>query len=231
MKPNPRIAILASGEGTTAEAFIEAGAKGLINAQVSLIICNNQDAGIFNKISDLNKKYGLDIKTLHVSKKNYPAAASEKLNPGQQTAAEENAILEALKQGNFDLIVLMGYMKKIGPRLVAEFGWRASYKSPYQAVMLNTHPGLLPATKGLYGIYVQEYVLKNKLPYGGQTLHVVAEDYDEGPVIAEHKVTVHKGDTPESLFDSVKAIEKKFLPKDIDNFIKNRREYLAKETN
>lgn len=220
----PRIAILASGEGTTAEAFIKAGVTGKINAQADLVISNNPEAGIFKRVKKLNKKYGLKIQGLHVGKQNYPAT-SEILAPGEQTHAEEQAALEVLKAGNFDLIVLMGYMKKIGPKLVKEFGWRSSYKSPMQAKMLNTHPGLLPATKGLYGIHVQEFVLQNNLENAGQTLHVVAENYDEGPIVAEHKITVRADESPEDLFERVKRIEKKFLPKDIDDYIKARRKY------
>jgi phosphoribosylglycinamide formyltransferase-1 len=225
----PRVAILASGEGTTAEAFIKAGAAGQIRARAELVICNNEDAGIFKRVEKLNKQYGFNIECKHISKKNNPAKR-ESLAPGEQTQAEEKAILDVLKDGQFNLIALMGYMKKMGPRLVKEFGWRSSYKSPYQAMMLNTHPGLLPATKGLYGIYVQEHVILNKFKFAGQTLHVVAEDYDEGPVIAEHKVEVLASDTPASLFDRVKETEKKFLPKDIDKFIKNRQQYAQKAT-
>ena len=110
-------------------------------------------------------------------------------------------------------------MKRIGPNLVQTFGWLPEYKSAFQARMVNTHPGLLPETKGLYGIGVQQHVLEHGLSHGGQTLHVVAEDYDDGPVIAEHKVAVKPEDTPDSLFDRVKGVEKEHLPQDIAAFI------------
>ncbi len=228
---HPRVAILASGEGTTAEAFIKASVDGKINAQAELIISNNQNAGIFGRIATLNKKYGLNIESVYISKQNYPATDDEDLRPGEQTKAEEQAILKTLSAKNFDAIALMGYMKKVGPQLVYEFGWRPGYKSPYQARMLNTHPGLLPATKGLYGIHVQEYVLENKLDHAGQTLHIVAEDYDEGPQVVEHKIIVRNNETPDELFKKIKRIEKKFLPKDIDNFIKARQKYLSEKGN
>jgi phosphoribosylglycinamide formyltransferase-1 len=223
---HPRVAVLASGEGTTAEAFIKAGAEGLIAAQVGLVISNNEDAGIFKRVDNLNKKHGLSIKCLHISKKNYPPER-ELLGLGEQTKAEEQAILDTLKAGNFDLIALMGYMKKIGVNLVNEFGWRSSLTSPYQAMMVNTHPGLLPATKGMHGIHVQEFVINSKIRFAGQTLHIVAEGYDEGPVVAQHKVKVRETDTPESLFDRVKKAEKKYLPSDIDSFIRARQEYFG----
>jgi phosphoribosylglycinamide formyltransferase-1 len=135
--------------------------------------------------------------------------------------------LAALLRENFDLIALMGYMKKIGPNMIETFGWLSSYQSVFQTKMVNTHPGLLPDTAGFYGEQIQRYVLDHKLPYGGQTLHAVSADYDAGPIIAEHKVPVQPGDTAASLFARVQAVEKKCLPKDIGDFIKARQAYLA----
>lgn len=225
----PRIAILASGGGTTAEAFIRAAQRGDINVDVELVIVSREKAGIFQRIEALNKEFNLQIETLLINSKTHPAANAESVNRGDQTSGEEAAILMALLRGNFDLIALMGYMKRIGPNIIQAFGWLPSYKSAFQARMLNTHPGLLPDTKGFYGERIQRYVLDNHLPYGGQTLHVVSEEYDEGPVIAEHKVPVKPGDTPQSLFERVQAIEKKYLPRDIEDFIKARQAYNYQE--
>jgi phosphoribosylglycinamide formyltransferase 1 len=225
----PKVAALVSGEGTTVEAFIRASVEGLIKPRIVLVISSNENAGVFNRIRNINQEYNLDIECVYLGKQNYPPAFTERLSPGDQTQAEEAAILNKLLLSGVEIVVLMGYMKKIGPRIVHEFGWRHEHTSPFQARMLNTHPGLLPATKGLYGDYVQAFVLEQKYPFGGQTLHVVSEDYDEGPKIAEHKVKVQSNDTAESLFDRVKETEKKYLPKDIANFIEARKKFLAKE--
>lgn len=221
-----RIAILASGEGTTAEAFIRAGQAGDISCEVELVICNRRDAGIFGRIADLNAELGLDIPCELINSATNPAAPDEIVRRGRQTQAEETAILDVLLRGRFDLIVQMGYMKHTGPRLVRTFGWRQEYKSIYQARLVNTHPGLLPQTEGLHGDNIQKYVLDKGLKHGGHTLHVVADGYDDGPVITEHKVAVRSGDTPASLYARVQASEKKHLPRDIGAFIAARREYL-----
>ena len=218
---------MASGEGTTAEAFIRESAEGRIAPQVGLVICNNKQAGIFRRVEALNKQYGLGIQIEHIGRGTHPAAANETLQPGAQTKAEEAAILQLVRDGHYDLVALFGYMKRVGKKLVQEFGWRPEYTRPHQARLLNTHPGLLPSTKGLYGRYVQEHVLQNKHAHGGQTLHVVAEDYDDGPVVAEHKVPIDPDDTPDSLFDRVKTAEKQYLPGDIETFIRARQEFLA----
>jgi phosphoribosylglycinamide formyltransferase-1 len=224
---NPRLAILASGGGTTAEAFIRAGQKGEINADVGLVIASRKEAGVFQRIDDLNAEYGLHIDCILINHKTHPAALSENVEPGGQTAGEEAAILAALLGGHFDLVALMGYMKRVGPHLIQAFGWLSEYTSVFQARMVNTHPGLLPDTKAFYGRQIQQYVLDHHLPYGGQTLHAVSEEYDDGPVIAEHKVPVEPGDTADSLFERVQAVEKKYLPGDIEDFIKARQAYLA----
>ena len=202
----PTIAILASGEGTTAEAVIVASFEKHINFDVGLVIASKENAGIFKRLENLNKKYNTHIPCL--------------------LATNDAAIQKLLEKYQPELVVLMGYMKKIGPAIVEKYGWRKEYTSSHQARMLNTHPGLLPATKGLYGIHVQEFVLTSGLPNAGQTLHVVSENYDEGPIVTEHQIPVKPEDTPDILFDRVKIIEKQYLPGDINNFITKRRKHL-----
>jgi phosphoribosylglycinamide formyltransferase-1 len=221
----PRIAVLASGGGTTAEAFIRAGQKGEINVDIGLVIVSRKDAGIFQRIAGLNAEFGLHIDCVLINHLTHPAAGAEHVGKGHQTAGEEAAILAALLGGSFDLVANMGYMKLIGPNIVQAFGWLPEYTSVFQARLVNTHPGLLPDTKAMYGSKIQQYVLDNHLPYGGQTLHAVSEEYDAGPIIAEHKVPVEPGDTVETLFARVQAAEKQYLPRDIEDFIKARQAY------
>ncbi|MFI5270465.1 MAG: formyltransferase family protein [Candidatus Saccharimonadales bacterium] len=221
----PRIAILASGSGTTAEAFIRAGQSGQINVDVGLIIVSRRDAGIFQRIEKLNKELGTHIECMLISSATHPAAIGEHVERGHQTEGEELAVLATLLSGSYDLVALMGYMKLVGPHIVEAFGWKPEYKSLFQAKMVNTHPGLLPDTKGFYGENIQKYVLDRHLPYGGHTFHVVGMEYDDGPIITEHKVAVEPGDTSESLFARVQESEKKYLPKDIEDFILARLAY------
>jgi phosphoribosylglycinamide formyltransferase-1 len=221
----PRIAVLASGGGTTVEAFIRAAQRGEINVDVGLVICSRKDAGVFQRISALNAEFDLHIDCILINHQTHPAAQTEHVGRGHQTAGEEAAILAALLGGNFDLVTLMGYMKRIGPDLIQAFGWLPEYTSVFQARMVNTHPGLLPDTKAMYGLQIQQYVLDHHLPYGGQTLHAVAEDYDDGPIIAEHKVPVKPDDTADRLFERVQAAEKQYLPADIEAFIKARQAF------
>lgn len=220
-----RIAILASGSGTTAEAFIRSTATGEVNGKVVLVVFNNKDAGVVERVKKLNDEFSLDIKTVHIGKNNFPAKPDESVEYGRQTAAEEKAILNELENAGVDLVLLLGYMKLVGKTVVDKYGWKESYGSIYQGRMINTHPGLLPATKGLFGIHVQEKVLETRTG-AGNCLFIVDSEYDDGPVIAEHKIEVLPEDDAESLFERVKASEKANLSSDIDNFLKNQQKYL-----
>lgn len=224
----PRIVVLASGSGTTVEAVIRASQSGQVNYDVGLVISSRKDAGVFERIARLNQEFGLTIQATLINNQTHPAAQGEMVAKGFQTVLEEQAILDTIRAGNFDLVASLGYMKHIGPNLVQAFGWVPGYTSAFQAKMVNTHPGLLPDTKGFYGQHIQQYVLDHGLPYGGQTLHLVSQEYDDGPILAEHKVAVIAGDDAESLFARVQATEKQYLPHDLDSFISARQAYLSK---
>lgn len=222
----PRVAILASGSGSTAEAFIRAAVDGRVAAEVALIVCNHppDKAGIYQRIARLNKSYGLDIEVIHISSQTHPDG---KLGRGQ-TRAESAAICQLLLDENIDHVALMGYMKVVSGDLIETFGWKPDYASPYMARMSNTHPGPLPETADTYGVHASARVLELGLPESRHTFHLVADGVDTGPVLAEHPVAVEPDDTPESLFDRVQIVEKIALPYAIDRFLAKQIEFREK---
>ena len=92
--------------------------------------------------------------------------------------------------------------------------------------MLNIHPGPLPTTKGLFGIAVQRQVLESGLSDAGHVVHVVATGYDDGPVVFERKTAVLASDTLETLSERIKTLQRREVPRVIDDFAKGRRRYL-----
>ncbi len=217
------VAILASGNGSTAEALIRDLRARELPIDVRVVICNNPDAYVLERIANLNTELGLDIDTVVINSQTQPGA--EHAVRGQQTSEEQAAILEQLQHHDIDLVLLLGYMKKIGPLLLDKYGWQSGYTSIYQARMLNTHPGLFPATIGTHGLGAQAYTIENGLPEGGQTLHVVASEYDTGPNVTEHRVRVEPDDTPETLFARVQAVEKEHIAADVAAFISAQETY------
>ncbi|MBI5357479.1 hypothetical protein HZB74_01380 [Candidatus Saccharibacteria bacterium] len=222
---SPKVAILASGSGTTAESFISSCVNGEITADVALVISNHKDPGVFEKVRRLNDQHGLNIECIHIGKANFPEKEGEKVKYGFQTEAEEEKILQVLKENDIELVLLLGYMKRVGPKIVDEFGWLPNYESVYKSRMINTHPGLLPETKGLYGLNVQKHVISKGLAVAGHCLFAVDDEYDDGPVISEHSFETDPTEDAEELFERVKESEKKYLAEDIQNFIDKQREY------
>jgi len=220
----PKIVILASGSGTTAESVIHATQSGVLNADVCLVISNNENAGIFDRIKRLNIEYDLNIQTLHINGATHPGGAGKR---GEQTLDESAAINQAATKAGADLILLLGYMKKVRGDLLQQYGGLTNHTSIYQARMLNTHPGPLPESAAQFGRGVQQIVLDTHLGYSAQTLHVVTDEYDMGQTVAVHRVPVINSDTADTLFDSVQLTEKAYLPVDVETFLNEQASFRA----
>ena len=110
----------------------------------------------------------------------------------------------ALSGVRAELIVLAGYLKRVPAEIVEE--WRGR--------ILNIHPALLPrhGGAGMYGRKVHEAVLASGDTISGATVHLVTEEYDQGPILAQATVPVEPGDTPETLAARVLEAEHKLLP-------------------
>ena len=100
-------------------------------------------------------------------------------------------MLEALRDAKIDLVILAGYMKKIGPKTLVAFSNR----------ILNIHPALLPkhGGQGMYGLRVHEAVIAAGETESGATVHLIDAEYDEGPILQQITVPVLLDDTPETL--------------------------------
>jgi len=192
------IAVLASHQGTTLQAVLDACAAGAIDARVALIISNNAGSGA------LARARTAGVPALHLS-------GSTHADP----AALDAAIASALEQHAVDLVLLAGYMKRLGPRTLARYAGR----------ILNTHPALLPrhGGPGMYGMHVHRAVLAAGEPESGATVHVVEADYDSGPVIAQVRVPVEAGDTPETLAERVQQAERAQLTQVLAQIAAGRR--------
>lgn len=118
--------------------------------------------------------------------------------------AEGRSLIEVLQATRVDLVVLAGYLKLVPPVVVQAYAGR----------MINLHPALLPAFggKNMYGARVHQAVLASGASISGATVHLVSEEYDRGPIVAQWPVPVLSGDTPETLEARVRAVEYQLLP-------------------
>jgi len=118
--------------------------------------------------------------------------------------ADATVWLDALEHARVDLLVLAGYLKLVPAAVVAR--WRGR--------IVNVHPALLPGFggPGMYGRRVHEAVLRSGAAESGASVHLVDEVYDRGQVLAQERVPVLPGDTPETLAARVLAVEHRLLP-------------------
>ncbi len=183
-----RIAVLASGGGTDAQAIIDACEAGLIEGDVAVVVSNNSKAGVLERA----RRHG--IPAHHLSNYDYP-----------DDADLDRAFAELLRGCDVNLVALAGYMKKRGAAFIAAFPNR----------IVNIHPALLPGPHGgvgKYGLHVHESVLAAGDEVTGVSIHLVDEEYDHGPVVARREVPVLPDDTPASLQKRVLAVENEFYP-------------------
>ena len=166
--------MLASHSGTNLQAIMDACRSGRLDARVCTVISNNSGSGALRRA----RREG--IPSYHLSGLTHHA--DEDL---------DSAILSVLESHAVDLVALAGYMKKVGPSVLARYDRR----------ILNTHPALLPrfGGEGMYGSFVHEAVLASGVETTGATVHLVDERYDHGPVIAQREVPVMAGDTVDTL--------------------------------
>lgn len=190
-----RIGLMASGRGSNAEAILRACANGQLPAEGSVVISNNDDAGVH----EVAAAYGVPSQTMRRDQFDTGSAFAE-------------ALIHAFRASGTELICLAGYMKKIPPALI-----RA-----YPGAMLNIHPALLPkfGGKGMYGHFVHEAVIEAGEPETGVTVHFVNEEYDEGAVLLQRGgVPVKAGDTADTLAARVLELEHTLYPEAVFKWI------------
>lgn len=181
-----KLAVFASGTGTTLQAVIDASESGALHARIAVVIGNNSGSGAARRAT----KHAIPF--VHLSGHTHP-----------DPAELDVAIRDALIAHNVELVLLAGYMKKIGPETLHAFAGR----------MINTHPALLPkfGGQGMYGSNVHAAVLASGDHTTGISVHFVDGDYDTGRVLAQREVPVEPGDDAGTLAARVQSNERPFL--------------------
>lgn len=187
-----RIAVFLSGRGSNFMAIREAIRKGGIDADISLVFSNREDAPGLVKA----REWGLEALSL---------------NPKLFAAREDydRAIVRELEQRRIDLVCLAGYMKVLTPELCDAFRHR----------LVNIHPALLPSFPGLH---VQQKAIDWGVRYSGCTVHFVAAEVDMGPIILQAVVPVLQDDTEETLAARILVEEHRIYPEAVRLYFEGR---------
>ena len=167
-------------------AVLDAIAAGRLDAEAKILIANNGDCAAVQ----VAEAEHLPWRHISVTTEGSPEAADQ-------------AIAQALQDAGVELVVLSGYMRKLGPETLGRFRHR----------VLNIHPALLPrhGGQGLYGRRVHEAVRASGDAITGASIHLVDSEYDTGPVIAQASAPVRLEDSVQDIEARVRALEPDLL--------------------
>lgn len=182
-----RLAVLASGRGSNLQAIID-------------------------HFDNLARERVAKVVLVASNRADSPAllrAATASIDIADFDAGDDGSeLLALLHKFRIDLVALAGYLKRIPRKVISEYAGR----------IVNIHPALLPAFggEGMYGARVHEAVIASGAEETGVTVHLVDDDYDRGPIIAQWRVRVDKSDTAESLAARVLNVEHVVYPRAVE---------------
>jgi phosphoribosylglycinamide formyltransferase 1 len=189
------IAVLISGSGTTLQNLIDRIAAGSLPVRIVQVVSSRRN------VAGLARATKAGLSTEIIERKSFATA-------------------DAFSERTFDVC------RRAGARLVCLAGYLQLLKIPpdYRGKVLNIHPALLPAFggKGMYGHHVHEAVLEHGAKVSGCSVHLVDDQYDHGPIVAQRAVEVKADDTPETLAARVFEQECELYPEVIRAFVDGR---------
>ena len=189
-----RVAVLASGGGTNLQSIIDRCEDGRIDGEVVLVVSDKAEAGALERA----RRHGILTRHFDVPK-----------TGTDEWVAVDAKITEALQDAKVELVCLAGYMRMIGPHMLAAFPGR----------IMNIHPALLPAFKGTHG---QRDALEYGAKVAGATVHFADAEFDQGPIIVQSAVPVREDDTADTLGDRILRTEHEIYARAIQWFAEGR---------
>jgi phosphoribosylglycinamide formyltransferase-1 len=183
MTSRKRAAVMVSGRGANMTALIAAAKRTDYPAEIALVLSNRPDAAALGRARDSGVTTAVVDHTIY----------------GKDREAFEHAVQAVLENHHIELVCLAGFMRLFTPWLVTRWTGR----------MLNIHPALLPAFRGLH---THERALAAGVKIHGATVHFVVPEVDSGPIIAQAAVPVLDGDIPVTLAERVLAVELRLYP-------------------
>ena len=183
-----KLGVLASTKGTDMQAIIDEIEAGRLEAEISVVISNKEDAPALERA----RKHG--IEAVFVDAK------------GREEFDQE--VMGILKGKGVDLVLLIGYMRILSTEFV----------NAYRDKIMNVHPSLLPAFGGGMDKDVHQAILDHGVKVTGCTIHFVDENVDGGPIVAQKVVEIAEDETVDSLKKKVQDAEKKAFIEAIELF-------------
>lgn len=177
-----KVGVLVSGNGSNLQALMDACASGTVSAEIVCVLSDRADAFALTRA----RNAGIPAESLR------PRAYPDRL-------AFDRAVDARLRAHGVEAVCLAGYMRLLTPEFVD--GW--------QGRMLNIHPSLLPAFKGLDAV---GQALAAGVKITGCTVHIVTAEMDSGPIVVQEAVPVLEDDTHATLAARIHAAEHRCYP-------------------
>jgi phosphoribosylglycinamide formyltransferase 1 len=177
-----RLAVLISGSGSNLQAIIDAIESGELAAEIGVVISNNPTAFGLQRA----QKHGLPVVVIDHRNFHNRADYDTRLQQQLETVAP-------------DYIVLAGYMRILGPSFIQAFAHR----------ILNIHPSLLPAYKGLD---THQRALDAGESWHGVSIHLVTAALDDGPILLQGSYPINPGDSVADLREKGHRLEHRMYP-------------------
>lgn len=190
-----RLGIMASGRGSNARAILRAVRDGQLLAKVPALVCNRAGAGVL----DVAMEFGVPAHL--IVRRDYPTRT-----------AQQRRMLEVLQDARVDTVALAGFSAIFRPFFLEAFPER----------ILNIHPSLLPAFGGTMAPRPQADALAAGVKLSGCTVHLVTEDLDSGPIVAQAAVGVYPDDTVDTLSARILEQEHRLYPEVLQWFADGR---------
>ncbi|MFQ5683475.1 MAG: phosphoribosylglycinamide formyltransferase [Candidatus Binatia bacterium] len=186
------LGVLISGSGTNLQAIIDAAEEKKIDATVSVVISNKEDA------------FGL----VRARRHHIPTEVVDHRKFATREAYDQ-VLIDILRANGVELVILAGFMRLLSPLLVKEFSNH----------IMNVHPALLPSFPGLH---VQKKAIEHGVRFSGCTVHFVNEECDQGPIIIQAVVPVFLDDTVDTLSARILKAEHRIFPRAIQLYSEGR---------
>ena len=176
-----RIAVAVSGAGSNLRALHAASLRGEVGGEIVLVVADRECPAL-------------------------AWAAEEGIDTALVPGGDDGTLAEALTSARPDVVVLAGYMRIVGLRVLEAFPGR----------ILNTHPSLLPAFPGAHGVLA---ALTHGAKVSGATVHLVTAALDDGPIVLQDAVPILASDDVPTLHERIKAVERRLLPRAVALFL------------
>jgi len=192
MKRIVKLGVLVSGSGSNLQSIIDHIEKGLLDAEIRMIISNNPEAYALVRA----RKHGIPCTVLE----HRDFATREDF---------DGKMIEVFNSGGVELVIMAGFMRVLSPLFLSAFPMR----------IMNIHPALLPSFPGMHA---QKQAFDYGVKFSGCTVHFADEGVDTGPIIIQAVVPVYDQDTDETLAQRILKEEHRIYPKAIQLYAERK---------